>query len=111
LLGKNQQLAVRNFKILAGSDWRCAVSPCYFRLGSHQFDPDRNALLQLNLSNRNRSVRAIEHSLDQTALCITRTISKLWHRSGILIRKFKNTTFDFQTLARSVQVDPLLSIL
>jgi len=67
--------------------------------------------LQLNLSNRNRSVRAIEHSLNQTALRIPRTISKLWHRGGILIRKIKNTKFAVQTSAKRVRADPLLSIM
>jgi hypothetical protein len=66
-------------------------------------------LLQLNLSNRNRSVRAIENSLNQTALRIARTISKLWHRGGILIRKIKNTKFAFQTSAKRISADPLLS--
>jgi hypothetical protein len=80
LLGKNQQLSVRDFQILRWC-FACRSSGFLRRLwrGSNDLDFNRDAALLLNLVNRDRAVRAVEHTLDQGTLRITRTISKLRH--------------------------------
>ena len=80
LLGENEQLAVRNFQILRGSLRQRPARTNYFWLGPQHFDPDGNAVLQLNLPDRNGSVRAVEHAFDQAPLRVTGAISKLRHR-------------------------------
>src|SRR5947199_5165875 len=84
LLGENQQLAVRDFQGLSRSGYRLGVYCGRLRLRSHQLDAYRHTLLQFYLSNRDRSIRAIEHAFDECALRIARTITKLWHRRGKL---------------------------
>jgi hypothetical protein len=80
LLGKNQQLSVRNFQILRWC-FACRSSGFLRRLwrGCNDLDFNRDAALLLNLVNRYGAVRAVEHTLDQATLGITRTISKLRH--------------------------------
>ena len=79
LLGKNEQLAVRDFQGSRGRGTRRTVYPYDFRLRANHVDPDRNAVLQFDLANRDRTIRAIEHALNETALRVPRAISKLWH--------------------------------
>src|SRR5437868_10224101 len=82
LLGENEQLTVWNFQVLSRSRWRCGVYCFRLRLRADQIDANRHTLLQLNLSNRDGSVRAVQHAFDQAALRIASAISKLWHRRG-----------------------------
>src|SRR6185312_14043835 len=92
LLGENEQLTVRNFQILRGRGRRSAVFLCRFGFRPNQFDPDGNAFLQLNLSNGDCSVWAIEHALNQTALRVAGTVCKLWHRGGKLVGNKRSQT-------------------
>ena len=46
----------------------------------HRFDPNRDAILLLDLPDSDGSVSDIEHALDETALGIARAIGKLWHQ-------------------------------
>src|SRR5260370_16411052 len=42
-------------------------------------DPNGNAWWELDWGNRESAIRTIEHTFNEVALCITRSISKLWH--------------------------------
>src|SRR3989442_979555 len=92
LLGKNEQLPVRNFQVTRGSfRWR-AASRNHLRFRAEHFDPNRNTLLQFNLPNRNYSICAIEHALNKAALRVAGTVSKLWHRRGKISGNAKSQT-------------------
>src|SRR6266850_4525627 len=85
LLGENEQLTVRDFQILRGRRGSGAIAWRRFGLGPHQIDPDRNTFLQFNLSDGDCSICAIEYALNQTSLCVTGTVCKLWHRRAKLV--------------------------
>jgi hypothetical protein len=51
-----------------------------FGLSLRVLDPNRDAVLLLDLADGDRAISAIQHALDQGALCVTRPIRKLWHR-------------------------------
>src|SRR5262249_29165295 len=56
----------------------------------YHIDPNRNAVLRFNLPDRNGAICAVEHPFNQTALCVARTISKLWHRRRKLSGKLES---------------------
>jgi hypothetical protein len=58
----------------------------------YHIDPNRDALLRFNLIDRNGAISAVEHPLNQTALRIPRTISKLWHRRGKIAGNLESQT-------------------
>src|SRR5207244_12126739 len=86
LLCKNQQLPVRNFQLLCGRCRYCAFSSNCCRRCTYHLDPDRYALLCFNLVNGNPAILAVQNSLDETALRVTRAISKLWHPVWTLVQ-------------------------
>src|SRR5439155_11238846 len=90
LLGKNEQLTVRDFQILRGRCDSRAIAWCRFGFGPHQLDPDRNTLLQFNLSNGDRSIWAIEYAFNQASLGVAGTVYELWHRRGKISRNLKS---------------------
>src|ERR1700736_954152 len=84
LLGKNEELIVRDFQVLRlweRSGSRFFLASTYWPR-AHHFDPNRNATLLLDLVNGDRTIGAVQNSLDQFALGVTRAIGKLWHRTG-----------------------------
>jgi len=99
LLSENEQLAVRNLQAFGrrGDLGRAQQSQfslncvrlayfCFCGLsGFYHIDPNRNAVLRFNLTDRNGTICAIEHPFNQTPLRISRTISKLWHRVTTLV--------------------------
>src|SRR2546423_4695533 len=101
LLCENEQLPVWNLQILLWrSNCRRGEQPqfslsrwrrgCLGFRGLHRIydiDSNRNAVLRFNLPYRNGAISAVEHPFNQTALCIPRTISKLWHRRAKSNRK------------------------
>src|SRR4029450_3230729 len=106
LLSEDQQLPVRNFQALRRrGDFGRAEQPqfslscrwraCFCLSGLSRFyhvNPNRNAVLRFNLADRNGTICAGEHSFNQTALRVARTISKLWHRRGKIIGNSKSET-------------------
>src|SRR5438046_3257685 len=89
LLGKNKQLAVRNFQGLSGRCGGCGVSTADLRFRANYINPNRNALLQFDLANSDSTICTVEHALNEDALRVTSPIRKLWHRSWILRRNWK----------------------
>jgi len=89
LLGKNEQLTVRNFQGLLGSCGRYISSAADLRFRADYINPNRNALLQFDLANSDRTIGTVEYTLHEASLRVTRPISKLWHRSWILILNSK----------------------
>src|SRR5438067_9496524 len=89
LLGKTKSLTVRNFQGLSGRCGGCDVSTADLRFRANYINSNRNALLQFDLANSNRTICTIEYTLHEAALRVTRPISKLWHRSWILIPNSK----------------------
>src|SRR6266700_5180431 len=89
LLGKNEQLTMRNFQGLSGWSGRCDISTANLRFRANYIDPNRNALLQFDLANSDRTICTVEYTLHKASLRVTRPISKLWHRSWILTRNWK----------------------
>src|SRR5438477_5025905 len=83
---------MRNFQGLPRWRGRCNISTANLRFRANDIDPNRNALLQFDLANSDRTICTVEHTLNEAALRVTRPISKLWHRSWILILtcKFQN---------------------
>jgi hypothetical protein len=68
---------------------------CFWFRGLSRFyyiDPNRNAVLRFNLSDRDGTICAVEHPLNQTALRVARTIRELWHRRGKIIGNAKSET-------------------
>src|SRR5437667_355050 len=59
---------------------------------TYHLDPDRYALLCFNLVNGNPAILAVQNSLDETALRVTRAISKLWHPVWTLVQNGKCKT-------------------
>src|SRR6266487_4637423 len=96
LLGKNEQLTMRNFQGLSGRSGRCDISTTNLRFHANYIDPNRNALLQFDLANSDRTICTVEYTLHEASLRVTRPISKLWHRSWILVRnsQIRNSKFD-----------------
>jgi hypothetical protein len=89
LLGKNEQLTMRNFQGLSGWSGRCDISTANLRFRANYIDPNRNALLQFDLANSDRTICTVEYTLHEASLRVTRPISKLWHRSWTLVRNSK----------------------
>src|SRR5207248_8728752 len=99
LLSENEQLAVRNFQALrrrcgfgraqqSQFSLKCMRLACFCFCGFSRFyhiEPNRNAVLRFNLTDRNGTICAVEHPFNQTALRVARTISKLWHRRGKIV--------------------------
>jgi len=56
---------------------------------ANYIDPNRNALLQFDLANSDRTICTVEYTLHKASLSVTRPISKLWHRRWILTRNWK----------------------
>src|SRR5882724_12398455 len=92
LLSENEQLAVRNLQILDRRRGCCALSCFRFRFRSHQFDADRDTLLQFNLPDRKSSISAVEHAFNEAALGIAGTVSELWHRRGKISGNLESQT-------------------
>src|SRR5438067_7552204 len=80
---------MRNFQGLSGWRGRCNISTGDLWLRANYINPNRNALLQFDLANSDRTICTVEHTFHEAALCVTRPISKLWHRSWILTRNWK----------------------
>src|SRR5437868_7420602 len=89
LLGKNKQLAMRNFQGLSRWCGRCNISTANLRFRANYIDSNRNALLQFDLANSDRTICTVEYTLHEASLRVTRPISKLWHRSWTLVRNSK----------------------
>ena len=81
LLGENKELAVREFEILRG-DCGCGrrFAVDHLRPGRHRFDPDWDAMLLLDLADRDGPIRNVQDTFDEAALGITRAIRKLRHQ-------------------------------
>jgi len=85
LLGKHQQLTMRDFQVLRfrrGPFRAFAVSGH----GRNCIDSNRNAALLLDLAYGHCAIGAIQHTFNQTALRVSRPISKLWHRGYKLLQ-------------------------
>src|SRR5262249_40633343 len=66
LLGENQQLAVRNLKVLCRSRARRHGLTIERRgLCRHRFDPNRDAILLLDLPDGNGAISDIEYAFDE----------------------------------------------
>ena len=77
LLGENQQLAVRNLKILCRSRLaRRGLTVERRRLRRHRFDPNRDAILLLDLPDGDGAISDIEHAFDEAALGIARAMEE-----------------------------------
>ena len=76
---KMQQLAVRNLEILCR---RCAARRGLTverrRLRRHRFDPNRDAILLLDLPDGDGAISDIEHAFDEAALGIARRGKQNW---------------------------------
>src|SRR4051812_42987686 len=93
LLGEDEQLVVGDFQLLRRRPgWSCDLRhDCWSRgailralrrwygRAAHQLDADRHVMELLDLANRNRAVRTIQHAFNETTLRIARPIRKLWH--------------------------------
>jgi hypothetical protein len=102
LLGKNQQLPVRDFEFQrrcrgrrCGGHGGGTILPTGRCVGftSYGLDPDRDVTQLLDLSDGHGSIRAIKHSLNETALCVPSAIGKLWHWRKILLNRNFQTEF------------------
>src|SRR5438270_12234701 len=80
---------MRNFQGLPRWRGRCNISTANLRFRANDIDPNRNALLQFNLANSDRTICTVEYTLHEASLRVTRPISKLWHRSWTLVRNSK----------------------
>src|SRR3984893_17193130 len=92
LLGKNEQLTVRNFQIPRGRRGSYAIAWCRFELGPHQPDPHTNTFFRFHLSDAVCSTGAINYAINQAALRVASTICKLWHRRGKLVGNRRSQT-------------------
>src|SRR4030095_6443068 len=106
LLSENEQLSMRNLQPLCrrgdfrrtqqsqfSLSWGLRACFCFSGLGRfYHIDPNRNAVLRFNLTDRYGAICAVEHPFNQTALRVSRTISKLWHRRRKIIGNGKSET-------------------
>src|SRR5438034_11287019 len=104
---------MRNFQGLSGWRGRCNISTGDLWFRANYINPNRNALLQFDLANSDRTICTVEYTLYEAALRVTRPISKLWHRSWILILncKFQNAMplILFDSIILFVSIASLLS--
>ena len=81
LFGENQQLAVRNFEVLRRQRRpRRGLAIDHWRRRGHRLDPNRDAILLLDLPDGDRTIGDVEHAFDEAALGIARAVGKLRHR-------------------------------
>ena len=66
--------------VLGGCDDDDGFAIDHLRSRCHRFNPNRGAILLLDLPDSDGTIRNIEHAFDEIALGIARAVGKLRHR-------------------------------